>query len=78
MKHYFLSAGNGVVVHLKGLFDEIEENEKKGLEGWQDRLRISDRAHIGMPWLVIGSNFCRRYEYFFVYLSLTVSMETLL
>ena len=37
-----------MVVHLKGLFDEIEENEKKGLKGWQDRLRISARAHIGI------------------------------
>ncbi len=41
--------GNGVVVHLPGLFDEIEKNECKGLEGWQDRLLVSDRAHLGEP-----------------------------
>uniref|UniRef100_UPI00398E82F5 adenylosuccinate synthetase isozyme 2 n=1 Tax=Pristiophorus japonicus TaxID=55135 RepID=UPI00398E82F5 len=40
--------GNGVVVHLPGLFEEAEKNKKKGkgLEGWEDRLIISDRAHI--------------------------------
>ncbi|KAL1130210.1 hypothetical protein AAG570_013148 [Ranatra chinensis] len=38
--------GNGVVVHLPGLFDELEKNETKGLVGWQDRLLISDRAHL--------------------------------
>ena len=39
--------GNGVVVHLPGLFEEIAKNEAKGLSGWQDRLLISDRAHLG-------------------------------
>ncbi|KAE8747136.1 hypothetical protein FOCC_FOCC006134 [Frankliniella occidentalis] len=38
--------GNGVVIHLPGLFEEIENNEAKGLTGWNDRLLISDRAHI--------------------------------
>uniref|UniRef100_A0A4W3K5Y1 Adenylosuccinate synthetase n=1 Tax=Callorhinchus milii TaxID=7868 RepID=A0A4W3K5Y1_CALMI len=40
--------GNGVVVHLPGLFEEAEKNTKKGkgLEGWENRLIISDRAHI--------------------------------
>ncbi|XP_063059789.1 adenylosuccinate synthase, like [Engraulis encrasicolus] len=40
--------GNGVVIHLPGLFDEAEKNLKKGkgLEGWQERLKISDRAHL--------------------------------
>lgn len=38
--------GNGVVVHLPGLFDEIEKNEKKGLTDWKERLKISDRAHL--------------------------------
>lgn len=41
-----LFKGNGVVVHLPGLFDELEKNEKKGLTGWRDRLLISDRAHL--------------------------------
>ncbi|CAH0394921.1 unnamed protein product [Bemisia tabaci] len=38
--------GNGVVVHLPGLFDEVKKNEDKGLTGWKDRLLISDRAHL--------------------------------
>ncbi|XP_039208448.1 adenylosuccinate synthetase isozyme 1 [Crotalus tigris] len=38
--------GNGVVIHLPGLFEEAEKNEKKGLRDWEKRLIISDRAHI--------------------------------
>uniref|UniRef100_A0A671S9B5 Adenylosuccinate synthetase isozyme 2 n=1 Tax=Sinocyclocheilus anshuiensis TaxID=1608454 RepID=A0A671S9B5_9TELE len=40
--------GNGVVIHLPGLFEEAEKNVRKGkgLEGWENRLIISDRAHI--------------------------------
>lgn len=38
--------GNGVVIHLPGLFEEAEKNEKKGLKDWEKRLIISDRAHI--------------------------------
>uniref|UniRef100_A0A8D3DS33 Adenylosuccinate synthetase n=1 Tax=Scophthalmus maximus TaxID=52904 RepID=A0A8D3DS33_SCOMX len=40
--------GNGVVIHLPGLFEEAEKNllKGKGLQGWEDRLKISDRAHI--------------------------------
>ncbi|XP_066992850.1 adenylosuccinate synthetase [Anabrus simplex] len=38
--------GNGVVIHLPGLFEELEKNEAKGLTSWQDRLLISDRAHL--------------------------------
>ncbi|KAK3094154.1 hypothetical protein FSP39_024769 [Pinctada imbricata] len=38
--------GNGVVVHIQDLFDEIQRNEDKGLKNWQNRLIISDRAHI--------------------------------
>ena len=38
--------GNGVVIHLPGLFAEIEKNEGKGLVGWQKRLKISNRAHL--------------------------------
>uniref|UniRef100_A0A1B6JPN6 Adenylosuccinate synthetase n=1 Tax=Homalodisca liturata TaxID=320908 RepID=A0A1B6JPN6_9HEMI len=38
--------GNGVVIHLPGLFDELHKNEDKGLKDWQNRLLISDRAHI--------------------------------
>jgi len=47
-------------VHLPGLFDEIEKNEKKGLVGWQDRLLVSNRAHLGRSlflclWWLVGS-----------------------
>ncbi|XP_062502709.1 adenylosuccinate synthetase isozyme 1 A-like [Corticium candelabrum] len=38
--------GNGVVVHLPGLFEEAKKCEKKGITKWQDRLLISDRAHL--------------------------------
>ncbi|KAG9344841.1 hypothetical protein JZ751_010530 [Albula glossodonta] len=40
--------GNGVVIHLPGLFEEGDKNEKKGLKDWEKRLVISDRAHIGI------------------------------
>jgi adenylosuccinate synthase len=39
-------SGNGLVVHLPGLFDELTKNEAKGLTGIRDRLVISDRAHL--------------------------------
>lgn len=38
--------GNGVVVHLPGLFEELAKNETKGLKDWKDKLIISDRAHL--------------------------------
>lgn len=38
--------GNGVVINLGGLFDEIEKNEKKGLTDLHKRLFISSRAHL--------------------------------
>lgn len=38
--------GNGVVVHVGDLLAEIQKNEAKGLSGWSDRLKISDRAHL--------------------------------
>lgn len=38
--------GNGVVIHLPGLFEELKKNESKGMQGCQDRLVISDRAHL--------------------------------
>ncbi|CAH0400598.1 unnamed protein product [Chilo suppressalis] len=38
--------GNGVVIHLPGLFEELKKNELKGMQDWQDRLIISDRAHL--------------------------------
>ena len=38
--------GNGVVVHLPQMFQEIKKNEH-GLGNWKDRLIISDRCHLG-------------------------------
>uniref|UniRef100_A0A182PS43 Adenylosuccinate synthetase n=1 Tax=Anopheles epiroticus TaxID=199890 RepID=A0A182PS43_9DIPT len=38
--------GNGVVVHLPGLFEELAKNEAKGLKNWEGRLIISNRAHL--------------------------------
>ena len=29
------------------MFEEIAKNEAKGMTGWQERLKISSRAHIG-------------------------------
>lgn len=40
------ATGNGVVVHLPGLFEELAKNEAKGLVDWQKRLIVSDRAHL--------------------------------
>ena len=42
----FSTLGNGVVVHVPSLFEELEKNELKGLTGWQTKLKISDRAHL--------------------------------
>jgi len=49
-------SGNGVVIHLPGLFEEIEKNEKKGLTGWEKRLIISSRAHLGQ-WTHVNALF---------------------
>ncbi len=39
--------GNGVVVHVPDLFEELAKCEAKGLAaGWENRLKISDRAHL--------------------------------
>jgi len=38
--------GNGVVIHLPQFFEELEKNIAKGLIGWEERLKISDRAHL--------------------------------
>ena len=47
-KIYFkFNLGNGVVIHLGQMFDELKKNEAKGLTGWKDRLLISSQSHIG-------------------------------
>lgn len=38
--------GNGVVIHLPQMFEEIKKNEDKGLKHIKDCLLISDRAHL--------------------------------
>lgn len=51
--------GNGCIVHLADLLREIEKNEAKGLKNWQNRLYISDRAHLGML-----LHFCFPFKFF--------------
>lgn len=53
--------GNGVVIHLPGLFDECSKNEKKGLVDWKKRLLISDRAHLVFDFHQVALNI--NYEY---------------
>lgn len=48
--------GPGMVIHLPGLFAEIEKNVEKGLKGWEDRLLISDRAHLVMDYHQVSFN----------------------
>uniref|UniRef100_D3TRK8 Adenylosuccinate synthetase n=1 Tax=Glossina morsitans morsitans TaxID=37546 RepID=D3TRK8_GLOMM len=38
--------GNGVVIHLPSLFEELLKNQAKGLQKIEHRLVISDRAHL--------------------------------
>jgi adenylosuccinate synthase len=35
-----------VVIHLEAMFAELQANVLKGLKGWENRLLVSDRAHI--------------------------------
>ena len=35
-----------MVIHVPSLFEEGEKNELKGLTEWQNKLKISDRAHM--------------------------------
>jgi len=38
--------GNGVVIHIQDMLDEIQKNIDKGLTNFENRLLISSRAHI--------------------------------
>eukprot|EP00126_Sphaerothecum_destruens_P015784 Sdes_comp9829_c0_seq1m1367 len=38
--------GSGVVVNIPAFFEELEKNAKKGLKNFENRLFISDRAHL--------------------------------
>ena len=51
--YVLMCLGNGMVIHLRGLFEEIKKNEDKGLVGLKDRLKISSRAHIGTVTLIV-------------------------
>ena len=53
----YTKPGNGVVVHLGQMFEEIAKNEAKGLTDWQSRLLISDRAHIVFDFHQVSINF---------------------
>jgi adenylosuccinate synthase len=44
----FVCIGNGCVVNLPELIEEIQKNESRGVTNWTERLRISDRAHLGI------------------------------
>lgn len=46
LNDFLVSIGSGVVINLPDLFKELEDNEALGLKNWQDRLIISDKAHI--------------------------------
>ena len=43
----FFFQGNGCVVNLPELVEEIQKNESRGVTNWSERLLISDRAHLG-------------------------------
>lgn len=45
-QHCIALIGNGVVVHLPQMFDEIAKNEAKGLKHWRQNLKISSQAHL--------------------------------
>lgn len=46
MLFVYLISGNGVVINIDGLFEELAKNEAKGLLDWDKRLIVSDRSHI--------------------------------
>ncbi len=46
LSHCVNIIGNGCVINLPMLFEEIKEKESQGISDWSKRLLISDRAHI--------------------------------
>ena len=42
----FLFIGNGTVINLPEMFEEIKNKEENGMTNVLDRLLISDRAHL--------------------------------
>ena len=63
----FLISGNGVVVHLPGLFEELKKNESKGLTDWRDRLLISDRAHLVFDFHQVSIELLIYFSLFFIH-----------
>lgn len=59
-----LYLGNGCVVNLPELIEEIEKNESRGVTNWKQRLLISDRAHLGT---YKKTMICFENDMFFVY-----------
>lgn len=49
-EHTICVIGNGVVVDPKALLDEIESLSSLGISVTPDRLKISDRAHLTLPY----------------------------
>lgn len=45
-KNAMCVVGNGVVVHLPGMFEEIDKLQAKGVSVDRSRLLLSDRAHL--------------------------------
>jgi adenylosuccinate synthase len=45
--------GNGTVVHLPSLFNELKDLDDAGVD-WKGRLKISDRAHILFDFHKVG------------------------
>jgi len=50
---FILHSGNGVVLHIPTLFKEIQDNEAKGLTNIKDRMKISNRTHLGITMITI-------------------------
>ena len=45
--------GNGVVLHIPTFMQEIKTNEEKGIKDMKKRMKISDRTHIGISFLLL-------------------------
>jgi adenylosuccinate synthase len=52
-KHAVSVIGNGVVINPKSLFQEIDMLTSRGIDASPQRLSISDRAHVIMPYHLI-------------------------
>jgi adenylosuccinate synthase len=55
-KNSIIILGNGCVVNLPELVEEIQKNESRGITDWSKRLLISDRAHLGINRIFVFCN----------------------